>query len=359
MHAMLLCARLMVLGQLLLPGMAPMTAGGAPAVAPSASQAASSRTMGDPTASLTIVRLFKGEQKLTAGDLANPQFWLTLVKEPALALVQSLPRVLAAAIFFALFWGTYRVIRRILHLSMGRAGVDASIRDMLTHGIQIIVMGAGIIMALNQLGIQIAPLLAGASIAGLAIGLAAQETLANFIAGMVIFWDKPFRVGDCIDIESACGTIQRVTFRSTRLLTFDGEIVVLPNTMVLAKALTNYSAHSSGRVNISVGISYNASIDAARRALLDLVANDDRVADRPEPAVIVSDLADSSVRLNFWFWTRDKSGVARLKFEYMEKVKEALDAAGIEIPFPHMNIMLHSKSRQEAGENVPELRVAG
>ncbi len=87
------------------------------------------------------------------------------------------------------------------------------------------------------------------------------------------------------------------------------------------------------------------------------MATDDRIRTDPEPAVVVSDLADSSVRLNFWFWSAEKTSVARLKFEYMEKVKETLDAAGIEIPFPHMNIVLHAKPGAQAEER--ELRAAG
>src|SRR5207237_7371420 len=123
-----------------------------------------------------------------------------------------------------------RAIRRFALGSMTRAKVDESIRDMLIALIRWTVMGFGIVIACNQLGIPIVAMLTGVSIIGLAVGFAAQETLANFIAGIVIFLDKPFRVGDWIEIENTFGQVRRVSFRSTRILNLDGEVIVLPNT---------------------------------------------------------------------------------------------------------------------------------
>ncbi len=269
------CTRLMLLGQIMLPGFLkpanpfnprpPAVSHAAPV--PKTDVPAPAGVAGS-FQELTITRLFLGKETLTPRDLGHLRFWTTLVAEPLRLGVTLLPRLLVAIIFFLVFWGINRAIRKVINVSLSRAGVDSSIRDMFGHLVRWGVMGSGVIIALNQLGIQVGGLLAGASIVGLAIGFAAQETLANFIAGIVIFCDKPFRVGDIVNIDNAVGTIQRVTFRSTRMLTFDGEIVVLPNTLVLAHKLLNHSAHNTGRINISVGISYTASIDAARQCAL-------------------------------------------------------------------------------------------
>src|SRR6266542_5756672 len=136
---------------------------------------------------------------------------------------------------------------------MTKANVDPSIRDMLSHLVKWTIMGFGIVIACNQIGIQIAALLTGVSIIGLAIGFAAQETLANFIAGIVIFWDKPFRVDDWIEMDGVFGQVQRVTFRSTRILNVDGEAIVFPNTHMLSGKLSNHSAHPLTRISVPIG----------------------------------------------------------------------------------------------------------
>jgi small conductance mechanosensitive channel len=301
----------------------------------------------------TLGKLFKGEKKLSPDELGHIEFWFSLIKEPLLAAVGFIPRIFVASVFLVFFWLLYRGLRRVLVGSMSKANVDPSIRDMLGHLIKWTIMGFGLVIAFNQIGIQITALLTGVSIVGLAMGLAAQETLANFIAGIVIFWDKPFRIGDTIEIEGAVGTVQRVTFRSTRMLDGDGQIIVLPNTFVLAHKLSNQTAHALRRVNVAVGIAYKESIDAARKVMLALAEHDLRICKDPAPVVVVSDCADSSVRLMLHFWVRDKSIAAPIHSEYLEKVKKTFDAHGIQIPYPHMQLLM------EKPDASPELRAAG
>ena len=302
---------------------------------------------------LTIAKLFKGEKKLSPEELGHVEFWIGLIKEPLLAGIGFIPRIFVATVFLLFFWVLYRGMRRLIVGSLSKANVDPSIRDMLGHLLKWVIMGFGLVIAFNQIGIQITALLTGVSIVGLAMGLAAQETLANFIAGIVIFWDKPFRIGDVIDIEGACGTVQRVTFRSTRILDGDGQIIVLPNTFVLAHKLSNQTTHHMRRVNVPVGIAYSESIDAARSTMLALAETDSRVCKDPEPMVVVSACGDSSVNLILRFWITDKFAAATIYSEYLEKIKNAFDAAGIEIPFPHLQLLTDKPAL------APELRVAG
>jgi small conductance mechanosensitive channel len=301
----------------------------------------------------TLSKLFTGEKRLSPEELGHVEFWISLVKEPLLAGLEFVPRVFVALVFLAFFWLVYRTVRRLILGSLSKANVDPSIRDMLGHLIKWTIMGFGLVIAFNQIGIQITALLAGVSIVGLAMGLAAQETLANFIAGIVIFWDKPFRIGDSIEIEGASGTVQRVTFRSTRMLDGDGQIIVLPNTFVLAHKLSNGSAHSLRRVSVEVGIGYRESIDRARAMMLALTEHDPRICSDPAPTVVVNTCADSSVKLMMRFWIREKGIAGSIHCEYLERVKKAFDAAGVEIPFPHMQLVMDQPSQ------ATELRVAG
>src|SRR5207248_9598050 len=133
------------------------------------------------------------------------------------------------------------------------------------------------------------------------------ETLANFIAGIVIFWDKPFKVGDWLTVQDTFAQVLRVTFRSTRMLTLDGEVMILPNTSVLANKVINHSTHPLQRVNINIGIAYRESIDDARATLLSLLEGDTRILPDPAPAVTVKECGDSSVNLVLRFWIQDES----------------------------------------------------
>jgi small conductance mechanosensitive channel len=205
---------------------------------------------------------------------------------------------------------------------------------MLAHLLKWTIMGFGAVIACNQIGVQIAALLTGVSIIGLAVGFAAKETIENFIAGIVIFWDKPFNIGDQVEIEGTSGRIQRVTFRSTRILDGAGKMVVFPNTQMLSKKLMNNSTHPLTAVKVVVGIAYQESIDDARRVLLAMFAGDDRVCRDPAPTVGVAECTPTSVQLALSFWVADEALEAELKLAYLEKAKKTLDAASIEPTAP-------------------------
>jgi len=277
-------------------------------------------------------------------EMKEPGFWIESIKDLVVALLLLIPRILIAALFLLIFYFLYRAIRKLVLGSLGRAHVDNSIKEMLSSLIKWGVMGFGLIIACNQIGIQITALLAGVSVVGLAIGFAAQETLANFIAGIVIFWDKPFKVGDWVTVQDTFAQVLRVTFRSTRMLTMDGEVMVLPNTSALSNKLINHSTHPLQRVNIQIGIAYKESIDRARGVLLGLTTGDKRIVEDPPPVVVVKECADSSVNLVLRFWIKDESLDRVMTYEFLEKAKNALDEARIQIPFPHRQVIVEESA---------------
>jgi len=288
-----------------------------------------------------LLNIFNGGV-VTLKDMQDFKFWQGSVNTIVLGTLSFIPKLLAALILFGIFWVFYRIVRRIIIGSMSRAHVDSSIRDMLSTLLRWSILGFALVIACDEIGIQIAALLTGVSIIGLAIGFAAQETLANFIAGVVIFWDKPFKVGDWIIIDGMFGKVLRVSFRSTRMLNLNGETVVMPNTYMLSNRVANHSTHPVIRVDIPIGIAYKESIDNARAALLAIVHGDERICKDPPPSVVVTACADSSVNLVIWLWIHDESVEKSIFYEYLEKAKKALDAAHIEIPFPHMQLLLEN-----------------
>ncbi|HYO11007.1 MAG TPA: mechanosensitive ion channel family protein [Tepidisphaeraceae bacterium] len=291
-------------------------------------------------------QLVEGKKQVTLAEVKDPLFWLDTIRDLAVAALGFIPRVIVAGLFLIFFWLVYRTVRRLVLGSLSAASVDPSIRDMLGHMLKWAIMGFGVVIACNQIGVQIAALLTGVSIIGLAVGFAAQETLANFIAGIVIFWDKPFKVGDFVEIDGVFGEVKRVTFRSTRILDGNGQFFVFPNTTMLATKLSNHSTHPATKVKLEIGIAYKESIDAARNVLLELVKGDDRIAAEPEPSVGVARCAASSVDLSLSFWVHDETVARGMPGEYLEKAKNALDAAGITIPFPHVQLLV-DKGPQE------------
>jgi small conductance mechanosensitive channel len=296
----------------------------------------------DQMAKTRFGEIIEGKRSLTWEEIRKPEFWYETVKDLMVTLVLFIPRLVGTIIFLLVFYLIYRGIRRVAMGSLRKGEVDSSIRDLLGSVIKWGILGFGVVIACNQLGIPIVAMLTGVSIIGLAVGFAAQETLANFIAGIVIFLDKPIKMGDWINISGDYGQVKRVTFRATRILTLDGEVVIIPNTQVLSTKFSNHSTHPLNRVNIAIGIAYKASIADARKAMLALFKDDSRICKEPVPEVIVKDLAASSVDLVLRFWIVDESIEHRIGYEYREKAKNALDAAGIEIPFPHLQLLLEN-----------------
>jgi small conductance mechanosensitive channel len=281
-----------------------------------------------------------GEGEFSLQHAMKPEYWVQFVQDAIAWTLGFIPRLISAILLLVIFWMIYRTVRKVIIGGMKAAGVDESIRDMLGMLLKWGILGFGLIIAGNQIGIQIAALLTGVSIIGLAIGFASQETLSNFIAGIMIFWDKPFKVGDWIEIEGHLAQVKRVTFRSTRLQDLDGDVVVYPNTKMLSEKLINKTTNPVTRCNVPIGIAYKESIDRAREVLLGLVRSDHRIEKYPEPEVVVHALNASSVDLMLHFWIREERYEDAMQYEYMERCKEALDKAGIEIPYPHLQLFV-------------------
>ncbi len=266
--------------------------------------------------------------------------WLSADALIALA-VAIVPRVLAALLVLLAFYLLLRVLQPALRNVLGRAGIAGALIHLLVDGV---VRGAvwvvALVMAASQLGINVAAALAGLGVVGIAVGFAAQETIANMIAGFLIFWDRPFKVGDWISTQGRYGEVRDITLRTTRLRTHDNTFVVIPNKQVIGELLVNHSMFGESRVSVPVGIAYKESINDAREVILDAVRGLDGVLTAPSPTVVVDSLGDSSVNLSVRVWVGQAVDEVAVRFRVVEASKKALDAAGIEIPFPHLQLFV-------------------
>jgi len=246
-----------------------------------------------------------------------------------------------AFVLFLLLYAAYRALDRTLDRVLSRSkGVDAGLQNLLMKTYRATAFVFIGIMVLQQLDVEVVPLLAGLSIAGIAVGLAARDSMENFISGITILVDRPFRVGDFIEIDNEFGKVHEITLRSTRIQTVRNQIIVMPNTQMITQRLINHTMQNTLRVDISFGIAYKERPDEARQVLLPIVEDDDRILSRPEPSVIVTEMADSSVNMVLRFYLRDPSEEIPIRWEYTEKVRETLREADIEIPFPHRQLFL-------------------
>ncbi|MGH7570398.1 MAG: mechanosensitive ion channel family protein [Gemmatimonadota bacterium] len=252
--------------------------------------------------------------------------------------------LLVVLVFVGIYWLMARALKPVL--DRGRLGEDAS--QLLIVVLRYVVLGFGILLALGQLGLNITGLLAGLGVAGLALGFAAKDTLANFIAGMTILWDRPFRVGDRVEIDGEFGQVKRITLRSTRIHTNQNIVIIIPNQSVVNNKIINHTMQAATRIDVPFGIAYEADIDAARAAILGLTAGDERLRTRPAPDVVVTEMAESAVNFRLRFWLKNPHEEVPIEYEYTERIKKALDEAGIEIPYPHVSLFVERLPAEDA-----------
>ncbi len=257
------------------------------------------------------------------------------------------PRAVAAVMVLVLFWVGLKLTRPALRAALGRAHFAPALIGLLVDGLYkgVVVALAGV-MAASQLGINIAAALAGLGVVGIAVGFAAQETIANMIAGFLIFWDRPFTVGDFITTAEKYGQVREITMRTTRIRTMENTYVVIPNKQIIGDMLVNHSLYGEVRVNVPLGIAYKEKIGDARRVLLPVAAGITGVLSTPPPEVVATALGDSSVNLEVRIWIDNPALERRVFFQLLEASKVALDDAGIQIPFPHLQLVMDDVSER-------------
>lgn len=257
--------------------------------------------------------------------------------------IDFVPRLGIAIVILIAFWAMYRITRPPLNAILRRAGFAQALIHLLVDNVyKVVVIGIGLVMSASQLGINVGAALAGIGVVGIAVGFAAQESIANMIAGFLIFWDRPFEVGHFIETQDKYGEVRHITMRTTRIRTQENTYVVIPNKQIIGELLVNHSMYGKTRVNVPVGIAYKEQIAEAREVLLKAVAKLEGVLQDPPPTVVAIGLGDSSVNLEVRVWISNASQERPIFFRVMETVKVTLDAAGIEIPFPHLQLFVEN-----------------
>ena len=198
-----------------------------------------------------------------------------------------------------------------------------------------------LMIVVQRLGINIAPLIAGLGVTGFILGFAFQETLGNLAAGMMIALNQPFKVGDYVSAGGVEGSVQELNMMAATLTTADYKKVMVPNKVIWGTPITNYTAMDRRRVEIAAGIAYGADISKARRVALDVLRANPLVLQTPAPIAEVLSLGDSAVNLVLRPWVKP-SDYWTVFFAVNQSLKEAFEQNGIEIPFPQLEVRMKS-----------------
>ena len=244
--------------------------------------------------------------------------------------------LIALAIYFVGRW----IVRRILKLvdvAMQHRNVDISLRSFTRNTISTVFTLLLVLIVVSTLGVNVTSLIAVASAATLAIGMALSGTAQNFAGGVMILLMKPYRVGDYISAQGQSGTVRDIKIFSTVITTADNQTIYIPNNSIATAIIDNYSTADLRRVDWSVGISYGDDVDVARKAVLAMLAADSRILKDPEPVVWVAALADSSVNLTIRAWVKN-SDYWNVFFEHNEEFYKELPKHGLSFPFPQMDV---------------------
>lgn len=255
-------------------------------------------------------------------------------------------RVLFAAVLFLVGSKLIKFIRRITKKSLQRANVETGIIQFLDGLIKACLYGLLVLMIAGNFGFDATSVVALVGSAGVTVGLALQGSLSNLAGGVLILLLKPFRVGDFI-MESGHGTegtVKEIGIFYTKLTTTDGKVVVLPNGGLANSSITNATDSPIRRIDLMVGISYDADIREAKDALRSVMDSDADVLHSELVLVYVSDLGDSSVELGMRCYC-ENSVYWDVRWRLLENAKNALDAAGIEIPYQQVSVHMETAQK--------------
>lgn len=244
--------------------------------------------------------------------------------------------VIALAIYFLGRWIVRRVVR-LIDVAMERRKVDFSLRSFMRNTVRVVFSLILVLIVVQTLGVNVTSLIAVFSAATLAIGMALSGTAQNFAGGVMILMMKPYRVGDYISAQGQSGTVREIKLFSTVITTTDNQTIYIPNNAIATAIIDNYTTAEQRRVDWTVGISYGDDVDVARETILAMLAADARILRETAPVVWVAALADSSVNLTVRAWVAN-ADYWDVFFEYNERFYKELPKAGINFPFPQMDV---------------------
>ena len=255
--------------------------------------------------------------------------------------------LLLAGLIFLVGWWLAKAAASLTRRAVKKSSVDPLVAGFIGSVVRTIIILVASVSAIAQLQINITSLVAALGAAGLTASFALQGSLSNFVSGVQIIFTKPFKMGDYLAFGSYEGTVKRIEILYTVLATFDNKQVIVPNSKITGDVVVNFTSNGTRRLDLSYQVSYRADLTKAKGILSRLAERDLRVLDVPAPIIAVGELGDSGVSLVMKLWCRQEE-YWNLYFAMQEAVKLAFDKAGIEIPYPQLDVhMTRQEERRE------------
>jgi small conductance mechanosensitive channel len=248
-------------------------------------------------------------------------------------IAQGVANLVVGLLVFLAFYLLLRILVLLLRRTVRKSRMDETTYSFVETAVKYTVLTIGVLSALNAIGIDTAAILTSLGIVGVTIGFAARDSLSNLISGIIIFLDRPFVIGDLVEIDDKYGKVSEITLRSTRVVTSDGRMLAVPNTEIVNKTVASYTNFPTLRLDIGVTIAVDEDIEKTRQVLLGLVDNDPDYLKTPPPRIVVTALNDYNIALELQVWLDDERQHVEKRFELREKVFQALNRAGVEMPF--------------------------
>lgn len=260
------------------------------------------------------------------------QIDLTLLTSYAISVIGVLVLLLVA-------WVVAGWVRRSTHRSLERAGLDLTLTRFFANFARYTVLTVAVIACLGVFGVDTTSFAAVLAAAGFAVGLAFQNTLSNFSAGIMLLVFRPFKAGDMVEVADVRGRVREIELFTTLVDTPDNRRMTIPNSEVFGNVIENETHHETRRVEVLVDTDYAADLAEARRVLEEVAVRQHQEIEDREPQVYLDELGASSISWKVRVWCRTDDRLA-VREQLTEGVKNALDAAGIGIPYPQMDVHL-------------------
>lgn len=252
------------------------------------------------------------------------------------------PKVIGALLIWIIGSWVINILLKGANRAMNKGDYDESLKKFLSNLLSWILKIILIIVVLGTVGVETTSFAAIIAAAGLAIGLALQGSLGNFAGGVLIMIFKPFKIGDYIQAQGESGTVKEIEIFTTKLTTPDNKEVIIPNGSLSNGNIVNFSTEATRRVDFTFGVGYDSDIKLTKETILSVINKHDLILKNPAPAINVSELGDSSINFFTRVWV-NKADYWTVNFDIIEQTKEALDAAGIDIPYPHQ-VEIHKEA---------------
>lgn len=250
-----------------------------------------------------------------------------------------IPNLVVAVLSLVVFWLFHRAVDRAASFVMRRAHMDETASAFLRNVLRYAIAAVALVTALGQLGVDVSSILASLGVVGLTVGFAARDALSNVIAGLFIFWDRPFVLGDYVEIAGAYGRVDEITMRSTRVVTPDGKMLAIPNSTVVNTTVVSYTNFPNLRLDIALTVGPAEDLDRLRDLFAEVLADRTEYLPSPAPEVVLVQVGDYNLTVEFRAWLRDEKTHLVARPALREAIYTRLRAAEVDMPLETVRLV--------------------